>query len=308
MALDPLQPAADDIGSDNEAVGRLAADHFLERGFRQFAFCGLRRGYHPGIDRRCDCFQRFIEQAGYPCQVLEDTPRRRPRSWEQEQDWIAHWIAGLPKPVGIMTANDDRGLQVLDACRRIGAAVPDQVAVLSVDNDEYLCGLSLPSLSSIDLNSEQTGYQAAALLDRMMKGKRPPRHLPEIAPAGVVVRRSTDVLATDDADVIRAVQFIRENACRSIHVPEVVHHVSVSRAALEPRFRHVLGRTMHQEIRRVQIERAKTLLAGTDLPIKQVAQQAGFKTVQYLTRSFRAVTGHPPAAFRRRRPGHDCGH
>lgn len=290
------------IGSDNEAVGRLAADHFLERGFRHFAFLGLRRGYHPGIDRRCDCFQRFIEQAGYRCQVLEDTPRRRPRSWEQEQDWLAGSIARLPNPVAIMTANDDRGLQVLDACRRMGAAVPDQVAVLSVDNDEFLCGLSLPSLSSIDLNSEQTGYEAAALLDRMMNGKRPPKRLPEIAPAGVVVRRSTDVLATDDADVIRAVQFIREHACRPIHVPEVVQHVSVSRAALEPRFRHVLGRTMHQEIRRVQIERAATLLAGTDLPIKQVAQQAGFKTVQYLTRSFRNVTGHPPATFRRRRP------
>jgi LacI family transcriptional regulator len=288
------------IGSDNEAVGRLAAEHLLERGFRQFAFCGLRRGYHPGIDRRCDCFQRFIERAGYPCQVLEDTPRRRPRTWEQEQDRIAHWIAGLPKPVGIMTANDDRGLQVLDACRRIGAAVPDQVAVLSVDNDEYLCGLSLPSLSSIDLNSEQTGYQAAALLDRLMKGKRPPRHLPEIAPAGVVVRGSTDVLATDDADVVRAVQFIRENACRRIHVLEVVQHVSVSRAALEPRFRHVLGRTMHQEIRRVQIERAKTLLGETNLPIKFIAQQAGFQTVQYLTRAFRRLTGNTPAAFRRR--------
>jgi LacI family transcriptional regulator len=210
-------------------------------------------------------------------------------------------VAGLPKPVGIMTANDDRGLQLLDACRRVRAPVPDQVAVLGVDNDEYLCSLSLPSLSSIDINSEETGYQAAALLDQMMGGKRPPARLPEIEPAGVIVRRSTDVLATQDADVIRAVQFIREHACQPLRVPDVLDHVSVSRATLEPRFRDVLGRTIHQEIHRVRIERAKTLLVETDLPIKQVAQQAGFKTVQYLTRVFRAVAGQPPAAFRRGR-------
>ncbi len=288
------------IGSDNEAIARLGAEHLLERGFRHFGFCGFARGYHPGLDQRGDCFQRLIEQAGYECQVLQDPPRKRVRSWEQQQEWLARWIAGLPKPVGIMTANDDRGLQVLDACRRVGAAVPDQVAVLGVDNDEYLCGLSLPPLSSIDINSEETGYQAAALLDRLMDGKPPPHRLPEIAPAGLIVRRSTDVLATDDSDVIRAVQFIREHACRPIRATDVFDELSVSRTWLEPRFRNVLGRTIHQEIDRVRIERAKTLLVETSLPIKQIAQQAGFRTVQYLARAFRRMTEDTPAAFRRR--------
>jgi LacI family transcriptional regulator len=289
------------IGSDNRAIARLAADHLLERGFRHCGFCGFHRGYHAKIDQRGDFFQQFIKQAGHTFHVLRDSPRRRPRSWEQEQDWIGRWIAGLPKPVGILAANDDRGLQVLDGCRRTEIAVPDQVAVLGVDNDEYLCSLSLPPLSSIDVNSEETGYRAAALLDRMMDGKRPPKRLPEIAPAGVIVRRSTDVLATNDQDVIRAVQFIRKHACGPIRAAEVLDHVSVSRASLGPRFRNVLGRTVHQEIQRVQIEQAKTLLAETDLPIKQVACQAGFKNVQYLTRVFGAVTGQPPAAFRRGR-------
>jgi len=291
------------LGSDNEAIARLGAEHLLERGFRHFGFCGFARGYHPGLDRRGDCFQRFIEKAGYACQVLQDPPRKLARSWELEQEWLARWIAGLPKPVGIMTANDDRGLQVLDACRRVGAAVPDQVAVLGVDNDEYLCGLSLPPLSSIDINSEETGYQAAALLDRLMDGKPPPKRLPKIAPAGVIVRRSTDVLATDDSDVIRAVQLIREHACRPIRAAAVFGELSVSRSSLEPRFRNVLGRTIHQEIDRVRIERAKTLLAETNLPIKQIAQQAGFQTVQYLTRAFRRLTGDTPAEFRRRHSG-----
>ncbi len=218
----------------------------------------------------------------------------------KQQEWLARWVALLPKPVGIMAANDDRGLQVLDACRRIGVSVPNQVAVLGVDNDEYLCGLSHPPLSSIDINSEETGYQAAALLDRLMDGKPPPSLWPETMPKRVVVRRSSEVLATDDDDVIRAAQFIREHACRPIRTSDVFEEISVSRGQLEPRFRSVVGHTIHHEIERVRIERAKTLLTETLLPIKQIAQQSGFRTVQYLTRAFRRLTGDTPAAFRRR--------
>ncbi len=290
------------IGSDNQAIAKMAADHLIERGFRQFAFCGFRRGFHPKIDERGDHFEHIIHQAGYTCETLVDKSQGR-RTWEQEQGWLSRWLAKLPKPVAILAANDDRGLQVLDACRRIGVNVPDQVAVLGVDNDEYLCGLSLPPLSSIDVNSEETGYRAAKLLDKWMSGTRPPKRLPEIKPSGVVVRRSTDVLATNDHEVIRAVRFIRENALRPIHVTDVVDELSVSRSTLEPRFRGVLGRSMHQEISRVRIERAKALLVETGLPIKQIAQQSGFQSVQYLTRAFHRLTGDTPAAFRNRHHG-----
>lgn len=291
------------IGSDNLAIARLAAEHLLERGLRHFAFCGYQRDLHPKLDLRGDCFQQCIEQAGYHCERLPEVRRRRPRSWEQQQAWIASWLAELPKPIGILAANDDRGLQLLDACRRSHIAVPDQVAVLGVDNDEYLCALSLPSLSSIDVNSEETGYQAAALLDRLMDGKRPPKRLPEIRPAGVIVRCSTDVLATNDAELVRAFRFIREHACRPIRPDAVAQHVSISRSSLERRCRSVLGRSLHQEIRKVQIDRARTLLADTDLPIKQVALRAGFKNVQYLTRVFGSIVGQPPAEYRRGRAG-----
>ncbi|HBJ37702.1 MAG TPA: XylR family transcriptional regulator [Planctomycetaceae bacterium] len=289
------------IGSDNLAIAQLAAEHLLERGFRHFAFCGYHRKLHPKLGFRGDCFQQCIEHAGYHCDTLQDARRRRPRNWEQQQAWIANWIDELPKPIGILAANDDRGLQLLDACRRSQIAVPDQVAVLGVDNDEYLCDLSLPSLSSIDVNSEETGYQAAALLDRLMNGKRPPKTIPEIKPAGVIVRRSTDVLATNDEDLVRAFHFIREHACRPISPDEVVEHVSSSRSSLESRCRSVLGRSLHQEIRKVQIDTARTLLADTDLPIKQVALRVGFKNVQYLTRVFRSIVGQPPAEYRRGR-------
>ena len=287
------------IGSDNLAIAQLAAEHLLERGFRHFAFCGYKRKLHPKLDLRADHFQHCVEQAGYHCQVLQHVKRQRPRSWEQEQTWIASWIAELPKPIGILAANDDRGLQLLDACRRIQIAVPDQVAVLGVDNDEYLCDLSLPSLSSIDVNSEETGYRAAALLDRLMDGKRSPKRIPEIKPLRVIVRRSTDVLATHDEDLVRAVRFIREHACCPISPDDVVQHVNISRSSLESRCRNVLGRSLHQEIRKVQIDTARALLTDTDLPIKQVALRAGFKNVQYLSRVFSSHVGQPPAEYRR---------
>lgn len=287
------------VGSDNRAIARLAADHLLERGFKHFGFYGYPQGFHPKFDLRRDCFQHFIKRAGHQFYAIQEEPRKRPRSWEQQQAWIAGWLAGLPKPVAVMAANDDLGLQLLDACRRKQIAVPDQVAVLGVDNDEYLCGLALPPLSSIDVNSEETGYRAAALLDRMMAGGSAPKRIAEIKPAGVIVRRSTDVLATEDSDVIRAIGFIREHACRPIKAIDVVRHVSVSRSSLEPRFRMLLGRTLHQEIRKVQIAKAVELLADIEVPIKQVALRCGFKNVQYLTRVFCAAVGQPPAEFRR---------
>ncbi len=288
------------IGANNEAVARMGADHLRERGLISFGFCGLARGVHPGFDRRANHFQRLVEEAGHRCSVFSARRRHRVASWEEEQDELASWIESLPRPIGIMTCNDDRGMQVLDACRRLGVMVPDQVAVLGVDNDNYLCGLSIPPLSSIDINSEEIGYQAAKMLERMMAGKKISKVLPEVSPRGVVTRRSTDLLATDDEDVVRAVRFIHENAFKRLLATDVLEHVSASRASLEPRMKKVLNRTIHQEIERVRIERAKELLATTELEIKQVAQRAGFRYVSYLTRVFRRVLDETPASYRAR--------
>ncbi|MHC4516964.1 MAG: XylR family transcriptional regulator [Planctomycetota bacterium] len=288
------------IGADNRAVARLAADHLLERGFRSFGLCGYQRGLHLGFDVRQACFGEYITQAGYHCHQF--TLRRGgfpSPSWEKEQERIARWLLSLPKPVGILATNDDFGLQVLDACRRIGLRVPDQAAVLGCENDEYACGLSIPPLSSIDLNSERAGYEAAALLDRLMAGKRPPKRLPQIEPVGVVARRSTDVLATNDVKVVQALRFIRHHACRPIGVTDIVAHVKVPRTTLQIRVKEIIGRTIHQEIRRAQIARAKELLSVTNIPIKQVARECGFKNVQYFTRAFHRATGETPARFQR---------
>ncbi len=199
-----------------------------------------------------------------------------------------------------MTCNDTRGLQVLRTCVSIGVAVPDQVAVIGAGNDDCVCSLCHPPLSSVDLAPEIIGYEASALLDRMMGKRRLPAQDIYVPPRGIVTRLSTDVLATPDQAVSKAVGFIRGHACDHILVGDVLEHVNLSRSALEPKLKQVIGRTIHQEIRRVQIERAKALLATTDLPTKQIASQTGFHYVQYLTRVFRKTTGHTPAVYRKR--------
>jgi LacI family transcriptional regulator len=290
------------IGADNLAIARHAAQHLLERGFRQFAFCGIPRGKHPAMDLRCAHFQQIIEKAGARCDVFLRAARHN-RPWEHEQKKLADWLRSLSKPVGVMACNDDRGLEVLDACRRAGILVPDEMAVIGVENDEHLCNLAIPPLTSIDMNAERIGYEGAALLERLMAGRRPPSRPRQVAPRGIITRRSTDVLAVEDPDIARALRFIRENACRGIRTVDVLAHVSVSRASLAPRFKRLFGedgRTIHREIQRVQIERVKELLSTTDMPIKQISQAAGFRYVQYMTRLFRRTTGHTPARFRRR--------
>ncbi len=288
------------VGPDDEAVARLAFAHLLERGFRSFGFCAMPRRAHPPMDVRADCFERLAREQGHDCNVFRARRQRRSSSvWEEEQNRIAHWIHALPKPAGVMASNDDYGLLLLDACRRAGVGVPDEVAVVGAGDDECLCHLAVPPLSSVDLNPERIGFEAAALLDRMMDGEPIARSNFLVEPRGMVTRMSTDVLATSDEAVVRAVRFIRAHACRRIQVADVLRHVRMSRTALEPRVKAVLGRTVYQEIQRVQIERVKELLAGSDMPIKQVAFRTGFRYPEYMMRVFRRATGTTPARFRK---------
>ena len=287
------------IGVDNAAVGGLALEHLRERGFQHFGFCGMPRHAQPCMDERSDFFSTFVAEAGCVCDVYQARKVERAVPWEEEQEAIAKWLKALPKPVGVMTCNDDRGLQVLDACRRARVAVPDEVAVISVDNDDYLCGLSIPPLTSIDVLPDRIGFEAAAMLDRMMDGEQAPQGPTLIPPRRVVTRESTDVLATDDREVAMAVSFIRQHACERIQVGDVLRHVRLSRTVLEPRFKQLLGRTIHQETQRVQVERVKELLALTDLPIKQIASRCGFTYTQYMTRVFREAVGKTPAQYRK---------
>lgn len=286
------------IWSDHAAIGRLAAKHLLECGFRQFAFCGF-SGQQWAIRRR-DGFTQFIEESGNPCTVYESRwTQRHSRPWEQERERLAVWLRSLPKPIGVMACNDMRGQQVLDACRAAEIVVPDEVAVIGVDNDELLCELCDPPLSSVVPNPERIGYEAAALLDGLMNGKAPDERERFIEPQGIVARQSTDVLAIDDPSIAAAVRFIRQVACNGITVSEVVERASVSRSVLERGFHKYLGRTPQAEIRQVQVKRVKELLTQTELSLAEIADLAGYDHPEYMCVVFKRETGCTPGQFRR---------
>jgi LacI family transcriptional regulator len=205
----------------------------------------------------------------------------------------------LPKPVGVMACRDDQGLRLLDACRRAGVLVPDQVAVLGVDNDDIQCHMATPPLTSIDLNPEHVGYEAAALLERLMDAKPPPAGPVLLPPRAVVMRQSTDVVAVDDPEIAAALQYIRRHACDGLRVAELLARLPLSPSVLERRFRALLGRSPKAEISRVQLERARQLLAETDLPLDAVAEKAGLRDARYLCDVFARKTGMTPGAYRK---------
>ena len=289
------------FATDNEAIAHLAAQHLINRGFRRLAFYGYpRTQINRWSEERANAFRRQADEAGVPCSFYTGRYGTA-RQWSELQRGLTAWVRSLEKPVGLMACNDVRARHVLEACRALGARVPEDVAVIGVDNDEMICDLTNPPLSSIEQGARRMGYQAAALLDQLMGGWKTPQTRFVVDPEGVVARRSTDILAIEDLDVATAVRFISEHACERIQIGDVVDQVGVSRSTLKNRFKAATGHSLHAEIQRVQLERAKQLIAGTDLPLKQIALQAGFQYVQYLTRLFRNRVGQTPAKFRRQR-------
>lgn len=289
------------VGLDNRPIARLGYEHLRHCGLKNFAFCGSPRGENPPQDLRCDYFVGLVEQEGQSCAVFPGTSsRRRKYSWEQEQEGIARWLKQLRKPVGIMTSNDDRGHQVLDACRRAGLNVPDEVAVVGVDNDTNLCNLCTPRLSSIDTNASLVGYEAAALLMRLMRGGKAPREPVLVgSPRGLVPRQSTDMLAIDDEELAKALRYIREHACGGIRVSDVLEQTNHSPSTLERRIKATFGRSLKSEITRVRLESAKLLLQETNLKVSEIASRTGFNESKYFCEVFRSVEGITPTTYRR---------
>lgn len=281
--------------TDDAAFAQLAFEHLRERGFKRFAFCGDPR--FNWSNWRCEHFENAVRAEGATCLTYRPARRFSRDDTEQVED-IARWVRRLPKPIGMMAAYDYRGQQLLDACRRLGIAVPDEVAVIGVDNDELLCELSHPPMSSVIPNTHRTGYEAAALLDQMMAGHRIAGQTHLIAPLGIATRQSTDVLAIEDRHVARAVAYIRSHACAGITVDDVLRAVPQARRLLERRFKKLLGRTPHEEILRVQLDRVKALLAQTDLSLADVAERCGFAHVEYLSVVFKKKAGLPPSQYR----------
>lgn len=296
----PLEVGLPQVGNDNVMIGRLAAEHLIQRQLVHFAFSG-----YPGelwCQRRSDGFLATARTAGFvhdsfigphfPSSLAESARNQRR---------LCRWVQSLPKPVGIMACSDRHAQRLLNACQEVGAAVPEEVAVIGVNNDEEICLLSHPPLTSVQDNPRQVGYQAAALLDRLMNGSLRANEVEPILvpPLSVVVRRSTDVTATTDRMVAGAVQRIYERACHGLTVKQLLQELSVSRNAFYRRFQSVLGRSPHEQIIYVRLEQVKSLLVQTALSLEKIAELTGFDYPEYLSVAFKREFGMPPGAFRR---------
>jgi LacI family transcriptional regulator len=287
------------FGASNKAVSALAFDHLLDCGLRNFGFFGSPARQYRYDDERRDEFQRTVEEAGFTCHVYADSTNPvESCDWHVQQQRLGDWVSQLPKPVGILSCHDEQGQELLDACRARSIVVPDEVAVLGVDNDPYFCNLSIPPLSSIDLNTQKIGYDAAAMLDRMMNQSLTSYPSTVLPPRYVVTRQSTDLLAVDDDDILTAIRFIRGNACAGITIDDVLKQVAVSRSTLNRRFKEVFGRSPKTEIVRTQLEHARKLLIETDLSVASIAARCGFSEAKYFYDVFHRRVGTTPREFR----------
>ena len=279
------------VETDDAAIAAAAVEHFFERDFRHVAFLGDRR-FQWSANRR-DAFVEAATAKGMAVDVF------RHGRGDDDDAAVETWLAGLAKPVAVFCCYDIRGRQALDACRRAGISVPDQVAILGVDDDELLCALSSPPLSSVIPDAVGAGRLAADLLDRLMRGETLDRDEWLLPPVGISMRQSTDVLAIDDELVVAAVRYIRDHACRGLRVAGLLKAMGMTRRELETRFTRRVGHTPHEEILRVQFRRVEQLLRETDLPLAKIAARTGFRHAEYMTVAFNRRHGQPPSAWRK---------
>jgi len=284
---------------DSFMIGRMAARHLLDRGLRNLGFVA-----DPGrlsSDERAMGIDKEVKARGVTCSFHVVHPQFRVHEkWLDLQKRLERWLQELPKPVGVIAANDIHCRRLAIACQRLGYRIPEDVALVGIDNEELTCEFSDPPMSSVDPSWWRVGFEAASVLDGMMAGRPGPTKTVLIRPAGVVLRASSDVLAVSDPLVAKAVTFIRDHAREGITVRDVVKHLSVSRRLLELRFSRCLGKSPNAEILRVRVDRAKGMLVQTSLPLGSLAKACGFSDRRSMGNAFSKETGLTPSQYRRK--------
>jgi LacI family transcriptional regulator len=288
------------VVTDDVAVGRMAAGYFLERGFQRFAFCGFNDAIWSL--RRSESFSKSVRDVGFEAHIYRRCEKAERRSSEVERRFIAEWLKSLPKPIAIMACNDDRGQDVLAACRLAMLEVPNEVAVLGVDDDDLVCNLSYPQLSSVAVNTERAGYEAARILDKLMRGQQieDDEKAVHISPLHVVTRQSTDIMAVEDQLVADAVHFIRMHSRKIIQVGDVAEAIGLSRRALEQHFKKALRHSVHDEIKYARVGQMTDLLINTNLTMSQISRFLGYPNASNISRYFKKIKGISPMDYRRR--------
>jgi LacI family transcriptional regulator len=288
------------VDVDHTAVARLAADYFIARGYRHFGYFGSRGAHYSQM--RLASFCEAIGKAGFEVQAchVEYLPRLPDQtSWKGVNVQVRHWLRKLPKPVAVLADHDVAARDLANMCQLIGLRVPNDVAILGVDDDELECQLAYTPISSVAIPAQRIGFEAARLLDRVLSGGRVPKEPVYLPPVRVVTRHSTSMFAVDEPIVAAALHHIRNHLAEPLRVGAIAAALAVRRRALEQRFRALLGRSVLDEIHRARVEQAKTLLSTTDIPVSRVSEQSGFSTPQRMATVFRQLTGQAPGEYRR---------
>lgn len=295
------------VDVDPMAAGEMAAEYFIERGFQHFAMFDWDKVGRPGIfppSYRGKAFVSALQRRGLSCSVFD--PRKRYPSCGKPvpgiisyDEQIRRWLGNLSRPLALFAANDSLAQWICGVCWAVGFHIPEEIAVLGMDDDDMFCSMAYPHLSSIQIPAEQVGYEAARLLDAIISGKKISNKPILLPPLGLVTRQSTDVLAIDDRYAIEAMRFIRENALRGIGVEDVAAQVGLSRRSLERRFKKLFGKSVFAEIRRFQIQHLKTLLINTDKTLEAMVYECGFRSLRRMNAAFRRALGMPPGTFRK---------
>lgn len=286
------------VATDNAALVEMALSHLQEKGLSQFAFYGLQVNTHKhwSIERR-DAFVELMEKNHYPIYLYEGV-QVHAQNWLEEQQKLIVWLKSLPSHTGIIAVTDARARHLLQACEYSKIAVPEELCVVGIDNEELIQYLSRVSLSSVEQGAREIGYQAAKLLHKLLNGQKAPGTPILIPPITVHTRNSTDYRSLSDPIVIQAMHYIRHRACHGIKVEQVLDHLEISRSNLEQRFKKEMDRTIHQVIHEEKIARAKNLLEQTDISIQEIADICGYPSVQYFYSVFKKEFEMTPKEFR----------
>jgi len=285
---------------DNVKVGRMGAEHLLDHGFWNLAFYKCTN--NEDVRERERGFNQRLAEARLKPHLLDwhavstsDSPPKT--SW---LDWLVKQLKALPKPAGILAQSDNRAYRLIEACELAGIRVPEELAVVGVDNDEFVCDFASVPISSVDGNRLGLGHEGAALLDRLMRGEPPPPEPQLVTPLGLTVRRSSDILAIEHPDVAKALCFIWDHFRENIGVEDVLANNVMSRCGLYRAFEKHVGRTIGEEITRKRIEQARRLLVESHEKLYQVARLSGFGGPEHFSRAFHRATGESPLQYRKR--------
>jgi len=283
------------VVADHPETGRRAARHLLDLGHRNFAFCGFNSLNWSQV--RCQAFCAEIEKAGASVNLYNGP--NKTTSWSKEEPLIKAWIQSLPKPIGLFCVNDDRAASIIETCRALEFGMPEDISILGADDDEYICDLENPPLTSVRVSSDQAGYEAAGLLHQMIQGTEKMEGQRIIAHAsGITARQSTDILMVQNTEVRKALRFIRENINQPIRVTDVVDATALTHRALNDQFHKELGTSIGKQLTRARIDYIIRLLTDTDMQIQEIANTVGYDDDRHFSRFFKRATGLTPQAYR----------